>query len=171
MAALNLEQKFDPASNRHYVNGEHFVLHCHHYATLLTQLAIDAEEMVGGTGLLRKSSEEALRPLLEKCMTGVSAPADRVALGCELYAAMGLGKMVAASAAASGGEVHLPHSHVDEGWIKKWGKKDVAINFIGAGFVAALFGAAFGKPAGAFKIEEIQSLVRGADKSVFKVSA
>jgi hypothetical protein len=44
---FEIDHKFDPIRNRHYMNGVCTVLHCHHYATLYTQLADDAEQFAG----------------------------------------------------------------------------------------------------------------------------
>lgn len=173
MSELKINYKFDTQKHRHYMNEEHFVLHCHHYATLVTQLAIDAEELVKGTGILEKSSEESFYKFLSDyfAKNGVSDPAERVEIGCKMFAELGLGKLEAASAGESGGEILMRHSHVDEGWVKKWGTNDSAVNFIGNGYVAGMFSAAFGKPVGSFKVEETQSIVSGAGHSVFKVQA
>ncbi len=173
MAELTLNYKFDSSKNRHYLNDEHFVLHCHHYAILLTQLAIDAEALVKGTGILTKSSEESFLKFLSGYFekNGVSEPAERFDAGCLMFSELGMGKIEVTSADAAGGEVTMPRSHIDEGWVKKWGANDSAINFIGSGYIGALFAAAYGKPAGSFSVEEIQSIASGAGHSVFKVQA
>ena len=47
---FEIDHRFDPVKNRHYLNGFCSVLHCHHYATLYTQLADDAvdfEDTIG----------------------------------------------------------------------------------------------------------------------------
>ena len=65
----------------------------------------------------------------------------------------------------------MVHSHVDEGWIKKWGKRDEPVNFIGSGYIAALFAAVLGKSTRSFDVKETASIVSGADKSEFVVAA
>lgn len=173
MADLKLNYRFDAKKNRHYMNDVHFVLHCHHYATLVTQLAIDAEELVNGTGVLARSSEEAFLELLndyfeKNHVTGVS---DRLDIGCRMFSELGLGKLEVSSPDVSSGEVILQSSHVDEGWVKKWGTNSTAVNFIGSGYVGAMFAAAYGKPVGSFKVDESQSIVSGAGHSVFKIKS
>jgi hypothetical protein len=173
MSELKLDYRFDAAKNRHYLNDEHFVLHCHHYATLVTQLAVDAEELVKGTSILKKSSEESFLKLLTDYFdkNGISDASDRLDSGCRMFSELGLGKIEVASAGESSGEITMNSSHVDEGWVKKWGTNDAAVNFIGSGYVAALFAAAYGKAAGSYTVDESQSIVSGAGHSVFKVQA
>ncbi len=165
-----IDHKFDPKSCRHFNNGKIGVLHCHHYATLYCQLADDAD-MVDGKELLRRSAEYAFWPLLSGYFKehGVEKVDERVAL-CEEYwklSGMGLlsfGRVGKMSAAAS-----MAHSHVDEGWLKKWGKRDKPVNFIGQGFLAAAMAAVYGMPPGSFAVNEKQSIVSGAEASVFAI--
>ena len=58
---------------------------------------------------------------------------------------------------------------MDEGWIKKWGKRDKPVNFITQGYLCAAFAAVYNQPQGSYKVSETQSIVSGADKSVFSV--
>lgn len=171
MSELKLTYAFDSSKHRHYLNEEHIVLHCHHYATLVTQLALDAEELVGGTGILKKTSEESFIKFLSDYFSKneVSDPGERLNVGCRMFSELGLGTIEVSSADESGGEVIMRHSHVDEGWVKKWGTNDTAVNFIGSGFVGAMFAAAYGKPAGSFVVEEDMSIVSGAGHSLFNV--
>ena len=48
---------FNPVNNRHYFNGWGAVLHCHHYATLVTQLALYADQF-DGENILKQVSED-----------------------------------------------------------------------------------------------------------------
>jgi hypothetical protein len=43
--ALELDHKFNPHNKRHSINGHDVALHCHHFTTLYTQLAIDSERI------------------------------------------------------------------------------------------------------------------------------
>jgi hypothetical protein len=171
MAGFKLEHKFDPSRKRHYLNGQLSVFHCHHYATLFTQLGIDAHDIVDGTRILRETVEDVFYGILSDYYkaNNVADPKDRIDIACQMYAAVGLGKMVPVSPGETGGSIEMPHAHVDEGWIKKWGKYKAPVNFIGAGYIAGMFSATYGKPVRTYKVTETQSLVMGAAKSVFKV--
>lgn len=173
MAELKLEHKFDPSRKRHYLNGHLSVLHCHHYATLFTQLGIDAKDIVDGPKILKETVEDVFYEILTGYYkdNNVADPRDRIDIACQMYAAVGLGKITPGSVEESGGEVEMPHAHVDEGWIKKWGKYKAPVNFIGSGYIAGMFSAAYGKKPRTYKVTETQSLVMGAGKSVFKVEA
>jgi len=169
---LVLNKVFDTQASRHRVDGSTVVLHCHHYATLYTQLALDCS-MLDAKTLLAECSEEVWEAFLSNYFktNGIASLGDRIAIGEQTYAAAGLGKMRVTHAGTESGEVTLEHSHVDEGWIKKWGKHDAPVNLIGAGFIAGLFAALFGKPVRSFVAVETQSIVSGASCSRFSVVA
>lgn len=168
---LAINHTFDDNTFRHFVNGHGFVLHCHHYMSLTTRLAEDFAD-IGGPRVLREATEDSLRPVFESYFrdNGITDPAKRLEAAAEHYAFMGLGMMKVAGTAA-GGEVRLPHSHVDSGWTLKWGKHDKPINHFTCGFVAAMFGAAFDKPARAYEVVERASIVMGAPESLLVVKA
>jgi predicted hydrocarbon binding protein len=67
------------------------------------------------------------------------------------------------------GTADMSHSHVDEGWIKKWDQHDRPVNFIGQGFLAAAFAAITGTEAGSYAVKETQSIVSGAPVSKFEI--
>jgi hypothetical protein len=169
---LVLHKGFDANTCRHQVNDITVVLHCHHYATLYTQLAMDCS-MLDATKLLAECSEDAWQEFLcgvfqrQEC----ADLATRFALAEQTFAAVGLGKMRVRCAGPDSGEVELERSHVDEGWIMKWGHGNTAVNFIGAGFIAAMFSAVFDRPLRSYLVTEVQSLVCGAASSRFIVAA
>jgi predicted hydrocarbon binding protein len=168
---LKIDHTFDENTYRHSINGHTFVLHCHHYLSLTTRVAEEFAD-IGGAEVLREVAEDSILPLLEDYLrqNQVSAPGDRLEVGSRYYSFMGLGRMEVAGD-ASGGEVRLRHSHVDEGWQKKWGKHDKPINHFTCGFVAAVFAAAFGKPARSYRVTETAAMVTGAAVGVLAVKA
>ena len=169
---LVLNKTFDPKESRHRIDGDTVVLHCHHYTALYTQLAMDCS-MLDAKALMSECSEDCWQDYLSNYYkaNGIVSLADRIAIGEQTYAAAGLGKMRVNSAGMDSGEVTLEHSHVDEGWIKKWGKHDKPINYITAGFIAGLFAAVFEKPVRSYTATEIQSIVSGAACSRFNIVA
>lgn len=169
---LVLNKEFDAKSCRHKIDGNAAVLHCHHFATLYTQLAIDCS-MLDAKALLAECAEDAWEEFLSGYYRnqGISSTTERIALGEQAYAAAGLGKMRVTCAGPESGEVIIEHSHVDEGWMKKWGKHETPVNFIGCGFIAGLFAAVFGHPVRSFVANEIQGIVCGAPCSRFTVVA
>jgi hypothetical protein len=171
VAQLIMEHSFDAARNRHYLNGQLAVLHCHHYAALFTQLAIDARDIVDGTRMLLESSEDVFFGMLGDYFKkqGVVDSAERIDLGRQLFSALGLGLMEVPSSGNRGGEVVLKHSHLDAGWLRKWGPSKSPVNFIGGGYLAALFSAAYDKPLRSYRAEETQSIACGADRSIFRI--
>jgi hypothetical protein len=96
MATLNLTHRFDADHCRHYMGDLVSVLHCHHYATLFTQLAIDAKDLVDGTKILKEVTEDLIHGVLTKyyAQNGISDSRDRFDIGKQLYSFYGLGEMV-----------------------------------------------------------------------------
>jgi hypothetical protein len=164
---LVLDQRFDAAAKQHHLNGRTVVFHCHHYTTLYTQLAIDSQN----TDLLTRVAEDTFLTMISSYFTehGVTALADRIDLGCQYYAAIGLGAMNVAFLSDNAAEIVLTSSHVDAGWLKKWGPFDKPVNYLTAGYAAALCSAVLGLPARSFKATEIQSVVMGAAESRFRL--
>ncbi len=167
---LELDHRFDPASCRHSLNGFTSVLHCHHYSALYTQLADDCG-MLDGRKLLSECAEDSFFEVLSAYFKakGMECIEDRIAIAEQYYAAVGLGGMKVVCAGLDSGKVELSHSHVDEGWMKKWGKRDKPVNFITQGYVAALFSAVFGRPPRTYRVDETEGIVTGAEKSTFTV--
>lgn len=163
---LSLERKFDPLRCRHSVNGETYVLHCHHFATLYTRLAEDCG-MLDGKKLLRDAAENTVYQVLAKYYAdhGIESFADRIAIGEQYYSFAGLGEMQVVSAGADSAEVDLVHSHLDAGWIKKWGPRDKPVNHISCGYVAGMLAAALGVGQQRFSVTEAASIVCGAERS------
>jgi len=169
---LVLSKAFDAKFCRHKINGNTAVLHCHHYAALYTQLALDCS-MLDAKTLLAECSEDAWEEFLSGYYRtqSISGIVERIALAEQTFAAVGLGRMRVISAGLESGDVILEHSHVDEGWIKKWGNHDTPVNFIGSGFIVALFAAVFDRPTRSYVATETQSIVCGAACSRFNVVA
>lgn len=172
MATFNIEKRFDTNTCRHYVNNNLTVLHCHHYATLFTQLALDAKDIVDGTTILYETSEDTFYQVISEYFNkhSVTDPAERLEIAKTMFSSFGLGKIEAETLNENGGSVQMPVSYLDEGWIQKWGKHNSPVNYIGAGYVAAMVSAVFNKPCRTYKVEEQESKVKGASVSVLKVS-
>jgi len=162
-----MDHRFDERTTRHYINGQLSVLHCHHYMSLYTQLAIDA----GETDLLIKVSEGTFYNVLSEYMdeNGIEDAGTMVQMACDYYAAVGLGKMEVHNTGPFSGKVVLTRSHVDDGWIKKWGNYDKPINYVTAGFISALFSVINDLPPGSFRTTEVESMVMGSKASRFNV--
>jgi len=164
---FKMDHKFDPETKRHYLNDNLTVLHCHHYASLYSQLAIDAKETDLLTAVAEESFYEVLVDYYRK--NSIDSVDERMDIAAEYFSHCGLGKLDVVYAGEDAGEVHLPHSHVDDGWIKKWGKYDKPVNYIGSGFIRAMFCAVFNMPLRSYNTYEYESIVMGADVSKLKI--
>lgn len=159
---------FDRNTKRHQINGIQSVFHCHHYATLYTQLAIDANE----TELLKECARESIRTVLDNYFannSNVNTIQEKIEIACQYYALVGLGNMRVDFLGEYSGKVEVLSSHIDSGWLKKWSQYDKPVNYITAGFIEALFESVFDFPPKSFIATETQSIVMGAKTSVFNM--
>ncbi len=163
-------QEFDPNHMYQYVNNEISVMHCHHYATLFTRLAMDMDK-IGGTRFLRESMEESSYLTLQRIFLAqqIKGKEDRKKVAEQYFGLSGLGQL-ALTISASGGSAEMRHSHVDEGWVKKWKKEDRPVNFMGQGYILAAFCIINGRPVGSYQIVETRSIVKGDGKSEFTIT-
>ncbi len=164
------DQRFDDQKMRHYVNEACSVLHCHHYATLFTQLACDAQNL-NGTTLLAAAMAETVAPILNDYYKkhDISAVEDRIAVAEQYWTFVGMGQ-VSFECSDGSAYITMKHSHVDEGWIKKWGVRSERVNFIGEGYVQASIGAIYGCDWKTVQARETQSIVSGASETRFDVN-
>lgn len=171
MKTTDYERSFDPRHCRHIIEGRVTVLHCHHYSTLYTQLADDCS-LLDARGLLARAAAETFYPLLAafQAKHGITAVADRIAAAERYYAFSGLGRLKVVAAGPDSGEAELERSHVDEGWIRKWGRRDKPVNFITQGFLAAVFAAVFDGRPEQYAVKEIASIVAGQPRSCFLIA-
>lgn len=169
---LVLNKKFNPSTCRHFVNDAMTVLHCHHYSTLYTQLAMDCS-FFDAKELLADSMEEAVYPMFTDYFhkNNICSKGDRFKICEEYFVFMGLGRFRLEFAGKVSGKVVLETSHVDQGWLKKWGKNHEPVNYISAGFIAAMFAAVYDLPEKSYTVKESQSIACGADYSVFNIVA
>ena len=169
--ALNVEFTFDQSNYRHFMDGIPTVLHCHHYMTLTEKTAV-AFDAFGGTRILAEAAEDSARPVLEAGVkkNGLADAASRFAAGEEYYGIMGMGLMKIQGDAA-GGQVTLPKSHMDQGWLKKFGPSAVPVNHFTCGYIASVFAVAFDRPARSYQVTEVASIVKGDAESRFVVVA
>lgn len=167
--SLNLEFKFDDNTYRHYLNGFLTVLHCHHYLCLTTKAAIQFED-IGGIDILTDTVIDTISPVLKDYIdnNNVETVQEKIDVGVEFYSVMGLGKMQV-NITRKGGQVELLRSHIDRGWIKKWGVTKDNINFFTVGYITAMFSVATGLLPESFKVEEISSIVSGEKTSNYIV--
>jgi hypothetical protein len=168
--SLKLDFSLDNETFRHYLNGHAVVMHSHHYIALITKLAEDLRD-IGGPQMLKDVVEESMWTVLNDYVqkNGQSTPLQKCNVGREYYSVYGLGKMKVAGT-ESGGEVCLIRSHVDEGWIKKWGHHTKPINHFTCGYIAAIFAVAFNKPVKSYTVTETESMAVTGSEGTFIVT-
>jgi hypothetical protein len=167
--SLKLDFNLDNQTFRHYLNGHAVVMHSHHYLALITKLVEDMTDF-GGPQILKDSVEESMRTIFDDYIknNNLTSPQDKCNVGREYFSVFGLGKMIV-TGNENGGEVRLVRSHIDEGWVKKWGKNNKPINYFSCGYIAAMFGAAFDKPLNSYSVTENSSIAVGDSENLFNV--
>lgn len=166
---FEIDHRFNPVTNRHYLNGFCTVLHCHHFATLYTQLADDAKDFEGER-LLKEAAEDTFFEVLNSYYLDkkIESIEDKIVIAEQYWKTVGMGLIRFTGIGKYAVTAEMEYSHVDEGWLKKWGSRDKPVNFITAGFVAAIAALANGKPSRSFLTKETKGLVCGDDRSEFK---
>lgn len=169
---FEMNERFDSESCRHYLNDSSVVLHSHHYATLFTELADDAVDFQG-VHHLKRAAEETFYEIIQDYFNqhGVQSMEDKAAIGCDYWRKIGMGQIAFKSVGKHSLTVEMIHSHVDQGWIEKCGKRPNPVNFITQGFVAAMAAHLLNKATRSFSVREIKSLVSGDNVSIFKAVA
>jgi len=164
---LELNHRFDRRTGRHSINNFQSVFHCHHYTTLTTQLALDAGEY----DLLENTAEDAFYDVIAWYYTekGITNLADKLDIACQYYSAIGLGTLQVAFIGDDSGKVISENSHIEQGWVKKWGKYDKPVNYIGRGYIRAMFSAVLNRPTKSFNVKETKSIVMGDAATIFTV--
>ncbi len=164
-------QEFDNLKMLQYVNNETSVLHCHHYATLFTKLAFDLDNL-NGTVLLREAMEESSFLVLQKYMisNNITDPEDKIAIATQYFGLIGLGQLELTCFGRKGGNAVMSHSHLDEGWLKKWNRHNQPVNFIGQGYLQGAFSVIYNEPIGSYEVEETRSIVMGHKQSEFTLN-
>jgi predicted hydrocarbon binding protein len=166
---FEIDHKFDSMKNRHYLNGDCTVLHCHHYATLYTQLALDAVDFEG-VRHLTEASEDVFFDVLNRYFAEneITDIDEKVEIAQQYWQASGMGLISFTGVGKYEVVAEMEYSHIDEGWLKKWGGSDKPVNFFTVGFVAAVAALVNNKPVRTFKATETKSLACGDEKCEFK---
>jgi hypothetical protein len=164
------DQSFDPNRKLQYINSDPSVMHCHHYSAIFTKLALELQDS-GGARYLTEAMEEASYIALRKVFIteGVQSAAERRAFVEQYYRLTGLGDFSIRECTANGGSITLRRSHIDEGWVKKYGQSPVPVNFVTAGFLAGAFAAIHDEHLRHYQAEETASMASGKAAGEFIV--
>jgi hypothetical protein len=168
---FQVNYRFDPDTGRHYLNDFGTVLHCHHFVSLYTQLADDAIHF-DGERLLKETAEDTFYEVLKDYFIKHhhTLIADQIDIAEQYWQTVGMGKLQFLEVGKYTVRAEMPSSHVDQGWLVKWGVKNQPVNFITSGFVAAVAALVNDRPTKSYAVKELKSLVSGDDKSVFKAT-
>lgn len=171
-AKLIINRTFDPRTCRHAILGFQAVLHCHHYLTLSCQLAEDCD-FVDGKQIMRNAAEDTFYLVFNNyfCEHKITDLKERISIIEQIYILIGLGNLKFEYFGTDSAKAVMTHSHVDQGWIKKWGPRENGkpVNFVTQGIIQAAFNAINRLPKSSSKCSEIKSIVCGDKTSQFTV--
>lgn len=169
--SFEVNYRFDPQTCRHYLNDFSTVLHCHHFITLYTQLADDAIHFEGER-MLRETAEDTFYEILQNYYQKhqLTQLSDQISIAEQYWQMVGMGKLQFMEVGKYTIRAEMLHSHVDQGWLIKWGLATKPINFITEGFIAAVAALVNARPPKSYGVKALQALVQGEDKSVFRAT-
>lgn len=148
--------------------GYQSVLHCHHYLTLTTQMAEDSDDLLGGVGILISTMEEVMFEVLGDYFrkNKITALKNKVDVVESYFAFCGLGQMQIKHYGDFSCEAELLHSHIDEGWAKKWKKRNKPVGYVNRGYLQGALKAIDGQ---SWDSRETKCIVSGAKSSIIKL--
>jgi hypothetical protein len=137
---LKVQYHFEPIKSRHYLNEVFSVFHCHHYTTLYTQLAEDSE-FIDRKRILFDVAEENFFKVLKNYfeVNNIKWIEDKIAIAEQYWSFVGMGNLKILGVGEACSITEISHSHIDQGWIKKWGKSKKPINHITRGFFSSVW--------------------------------
>ena len=148
-----------------FAAGEPLVFHCHHYNIALQDTIEECLPESAGEILCDAATEVAYAQLsaILHANPAVLALAQRLDLAAQVHARLGFGLLHMAGD-AHGGRAHTTRSHYSHGYRTKQRVRQEPACWFHAGFVAAAFAMATGRPAGSFAVRELRcAAVSGGD--------
>lgn len=156
-----------------FLAGAPVVYHCHHYNLFLDQTIDDALGAEKGTELRTAAAHEAFYNLLLAFTQreGLRTPQERFRASCDLFAAMGHGR-VQLLANAFGGQATSATPHYGFAWREKYSafiKRKYPADAVTAGFAAAAVEVAYDLPIGSLHGTETECIALGHDRCTFSL--
>ena len=138
--------------------------------TLTTQMAEDAE-FLNGTDVLMTTMEDTIYDVLYQYYNkhNITDLWGKISIAEQYFSVCGLGQIKFNHVGDYSANVDVLHSHIDEGWIKKWSKRNKPVNYIGRGFLQATMCLFNNKPPRSYKSEETKSIVKGDPKGEIRL--
>jgi len=143
---MDLKKRYDANESKLFVENIHFVLHCHHYNTLIHKAMVNTPFIDGKAFIYTTASKdfyETVGKILQN--KGISG-AKAILSACEeLYRYFGYGTLDLTGLKEDGGKAIGKSSHLASGYLAKWGKQQEPVDDYGRGFIAASWALAFHK--------------------------
>lgn len=167
---MELEKRYDPRIAKHFIEGRHMVLHCHHYNTLLHKAIVSTPFFDGPEfifSVFRDDFFATMKTILEN--KRINEP-EKIKKACvDFYSFSGFGKMDVTGMSEKGGKIIAISSHLASGYEKKWGIQDSPVDDFGRGFAAATWALAYGKKPTGCTVTQLKCQSRGDKSGEFKL--
>lgn len=143
---MDLQKKYDGKKAKHLIENIHFVLHCHHYNTVLHRAMVNTPFIDGSEFFftaVRDDFYNTLKDIVAK--KNITRSSDVITFCSEFYKYSGLGELDFSGLTERGGTVTALHSHMATGYKNKWGVQKKPVDDLGRGYITAVWAVAFGK--------------------------
>ncbi len=167
---MDLKRSFDKTNNQHTIEGMHFVLHCHHYHTLIHHAITSTPLFDGQDFFVAVAAADFIRTLETVCRAKGVTGGKVLETASYLYSELGFGQLDFSQVSAAGGRAVSAHSHLGQGYLNKWGKQSHTVDDFGAAFTLAAWCVAFGKKLSDASVVQTRCLAKGDPQGEFQIS-
>lgn len=157
--------------HRATVAGEPLVFHCNHYNYWL-QHTLRLDPSLGMDAVIRDAAEACARAFVAgaKPALGLETPEAVLAVGADLFAQLGFGRLDLSAVTDGVGVVTTPTSHYGQTLaVACKGELTRDQNLFDQGYAAGLVGAAFGSPPGSLRVVDNACMSTGATLGRFEL--
>jgi len=167
---MSFQKKYDKINCKHYLEGVHFVLHCHHYNSLLHRAIARTPYIDGKKFIYETSSKEFYNTIKQICSKkGVSGGKNAINVAEELYKTLGFGDLDMSGLTQHGGKVVSYASHLATGYLTKWGRQNIPVDDFGKAYAAATWAVAFNGNVQNCNIKQTKCLSCGDSVGEFEI--
>lgn len=167
---MNFKKSYDKNACKHFLEDIHFVLHCHHYNSLMHRAITKTPYLDGKKFIFNISAQEFYKALKHVCSNQrATSSSEIIKIAEALYKALGFGDLKMSNLSNSGGRVQSPTSHLSTGYLNKWGKQEEPVDDFGRAYVAASWALAFGHEVKSCKVEQIKCISCGDSICEFEI--
>jgi len=159
---MDFQKQYDKSQCKHFLEGIHFVLHCHHYNSLMHRAITRTPYIDGKKFIFDIASKEFYQTIKQICTKkNVSNSKAIIVVAQELYRVLGFGYLDMSSLSNNGGVIQTDSSHLATGYLTKWGTQKEPVDDFGKAYIAATWALAFNQDVKNCKINQTKCMSCG----------